>query len=174
MYIVVINGSSSADDDDTLHNVYIRLGSLGSFFDQVSNALLLMTFAELGLGFLYVQSAGKRGGLHLAIRYTTLAAGILIVVLAIARLGVLNSAWSSYFDYIGGSRSGASFNYTAFSNQLLTGRQLGTAIASLLFVCAVALLALAAFVMHKVNGMPMLRNVSWAPTACKKEERNVN
>lgn len=145
---------SEQDTMQTIYNIEIRLVSVGQFFDLVATALLLITLVEIGNGFLYILTQ-TRTGLQKGLRWATVSAAGVIVVLAIALLGQTNVFWSAYFNYQAGN--GRSMDFVKESRTL---NQLSGAVIILCWVMTLPLIAFASYVVHRVKGIPLLRSVS--------------
>jgi len=168
LYIILVpwfedqySSYSDYDDDtyNTLYNIAIRVGTVGQLFDDMATAMLLIALVEIGNGFLYVL-AQARTELQRGLRWATISVAGVIVVLAIARLGQANSAWTKYFDYQAGNLGGEYFAFGYFDRDLKTSRQLLAAVVILFWVMTLPMIAYASCVVHRVKGIPLLRSVS--------------
>lgn len=135
----------------------IRTGIVGAFFERLAGVALLLTQAEIGIGFLYVLTQ-TREKLQTMVRFAAFAMAGLLFILSIASLGKTLSAWTLYFGYRYGSSSDSA--YDSFVENLNVGAKLSGAVEILFWLTCLPVLAFAAFVMHKVKSYPMLRNVS--------------
>lgn len=138
----------------TIYNIETRFVSVGQFFDHVATALLLITLVEIGNGFLYILTQ-TRTGLQKGLRWATVSAAGVIVVLAIALLGQTNVFWSAYFNYQAGN--GRTIDFVKESRTL---NRLSGAVIILCWVMTLPLIAFASYVVHRVKGIPLLRSVS--------------
>ncbi|OIW24633.1 hypothetical protein CONLIGDRAFT_101313 [Coniochaeta ligniaria NRRL 30616] len=151
---------SSDYDEDTiniLYNIELRVSSVGQLFDDVATALLLITLVEIGNGFLYILTQ-TRTRLQKGLRWATISVGGIIVVLAAAHLGQTNTTWGKYFDYQAGNSDDDYFAVGNFDRELKTIRQLSGAVVILFWVMTLPLIAFASYVVHRVKGIPLLRN----------------
>jgi hypothetical protein len=150
-----------SDTMNTLYNVELRIGSVGQLFDDVATAMLLITLVEIGNGFLYILTQ-TRTGLQKGVRWGTISTAGIIVVLAIAHLGVTNSFWSKYFDYRAGTAGGEALTANSIAKDMKTISQVSSAVIILFWVTTLPLIAFASYVVHMVKNIPLLRSVSLA------------
>jgi hypothetical protein len=169
---VILNDdiASSYDyDAAALLNINARFSTVASTFDDIATALLLVTLVEIGNGFLYILTQ-TRTGLQKGLRWATISAAAVLVVLSIARLGFLNAAWTKYL-----SDDDEYYQFYGFSTDQKTARKLGSAIVILFWIMTIPLIAFASYVVHRVRTVPLLRSVSrWCHRASIPDSRDTD
>lgn len=137
-----------------LLQVNARCDATGFLFMRSADVALIITLAELGIGFLYALSR-TQDGLQKAVRYGVCACGAVMFILVIASFGLLQSIWSKYFDYI---------HHDRYSNiDFDAAIKLTCAVDIMLWLLCLPLLAFASFVVHKVKTQPLLGGVCPPP-----------
>lgn len=156
---------------NTLYNAYLRLISIGLLFQYITDVVTVVCLVELGNGFLYCLRQG-RTSIQTGCRWGVLAVGFIVLVLVVAWFGLLNAAYSSYFNYENilqqqtyggyGDNNTTQFDYAAYENKFLISSDLETACDVLLMVVALATVGYASYVLHICRAAPVLKDVSSA------------
>ena len=141
--------SASRQDLANLQMAGTRMFSVGKLFQWVADILVLIAITEFCGGFLYALS-GTKSTARLALRIVAWVMGGILFVLAIAWLGVYNTAVS--IRYLGSSSS------RDLAAQFRITEQLLGAIDILLFVISACLIAYAAVAVHKYRNIPAAHN----------------
>lgn len=93
--------SSRSPNQDTINtivlgrNVALYVGEVALLLRRIADALLIVTFVELGNGFMYALSK-KRDTYQTALRWTAISTSIVLIIIAIACMGM---AMAKYPDY---------------------------------------------------------------------------
>jgi hypothetical protein len=142
----------------TFYEAAVRTGDAGALLNRIASILLLITFVELGNGFLLVINQTKTS-LQKVTRYSVLAIGFILAVLDIARYGKREAAWTAALDYYVHNNNRSYVISGAFSYDLRVCNQLLAAIDILLWILNLATIAFASFVVHKAKTFSNLRSV---------------
>ncbi len=145
--------TSSAPDSTltAINGARAHLSAVGSFFEDVTDILLLITFVELSNGFLLCINDGQPTPKRKLARFVILGYGFVLLVLAIAEFGLLTSYTVTYVDQSTPRLFGA--------QAVLTINRIYVTVRILAWIASVPILAAAAYVVHKAKHHETLRGV---------------
>ena len=145
--------TSSAPDSTliAIEGTRAHLFAVGSFFEDVADVLLLITFVELSNGFLLCINNGQPTPKRKLARFAIFGWGFVLLVLAIADFGLLTSYTVTYVDQNSPRLTGA--------QTALTINRLYASLRILAWIASIPILAGAAYVVHKAKHHEMLRGV---------------
>ena len=127
-----------------------HLLSTAMFLQFISDVLLLITFVELGSGFLLCMNGGQPTSSRRLARSLILGWGFLLLVLSITFFGLTQST---------AVESGKEDGWSGGSASPLRDVQLTAAVHILMWLTSLVVLIFASIVTHKTRTSPMLRNV---------------
>jgi hypothetical protein len=166
IWVMFANDTVSIDYDEDVILAVAHAGDsvwgVGWLFKYIADALLLVTLAELGNGFLLCLTGANR--FTKPVRYTALGCAALFIVLDIAWFGLLVQYHKAFYAYVADSRP-ARGTAAALDRDGRTLERLSGALDILLWLACLPTVVYAGFVMHKAKAAPLLRNVN-TPHSC--------
>ncbi|KAK4452644.1 hypothetical protein QBC34DRAFT_293220 [Podospora aff. communis PSN243] len=158
IWVSFANDSSFDYDEDLIMGVARGADSVwgvGWLFKYIADALLLVTLAELGNGFLLCLTGANK--FTKPVRYAALACAALFIILDIAWFGLLMQYYNALYAWLNGSGP-AREAAAALDRDGLTLARLSGALDILLWLGCLPTVVYAGFVMHKAKAAPFLRN----------------
>ncbi len=134
-----------------------HLGAVGSFFENVADILLFITFVELAGGFLLC-ATGQPSSIRKVGRFAILGWSVVLFALAVAYFGLYNSYAVRYITLSSQSNQRASELQAVLTMNRMVG-----ATKILMWLTSIPTLALASFVVHKTKSHELLRGVRNPP-----------
>ena len=167
-YAISIYGNLYQDGYYYDIDLYLNLNRIASYLfcvarlsEWVGDVLLLVTFAELGNGFvLYLANGGggRPSTLHKPVRYAALSVSAVLLVLSIAAFGLAMSFYSAFYRYYSSSGSDETPPPDETAMNKMTG-----AVYVLLWIVSLPLIAYASYVVHRTKHNLAVRNVRRNP-----------
>ncbi|KAK3303193.1 uncharacterized protein B0T15DRAFT_576598 [Chaetomium strumarium] len=133
--------------------VISHLSNMGSFFEEVAEIILFVTFVEFGSGVLLCQNGGQPTAIRKANRIAIRVWGAILFILSIALMGVNHSMIGR--SYTVSSSSGSDSD--SIINRIIHLVRLEGAVGILLWLTTIPVLAFASYVFHKTKNNYMLR-----------------
>lgn len=149
--VLSVNYSLSTIND--WNKISYAMGTISGFFSWMADFALLISFVEIGNGFLYALDRTPSPKRKI-LRFTTFALMIPLIIMTFVSIGY-GGALSAQF--MNGSSSGAS----AAVDKLLDLNYMGAAMNILLFVYSLLAMIHASFVRHKYRGVEPAGKVSY-------------
>ena len=136
-----------------VEKIIAHLGAAGSFFENVADILLFITFVELAGGFLLCVT-GQPSSVRKVGRFAILGWSVVLFALAVAYFGLSNSYAVRFITLSSQANQRASELQAVLTMNRLVG-----AIKILYWLTSIPMLALASFVVHKTKTHELLRGV---------------
>ncbi len=157
-YFVDYDYYYSSSDTRTIVLASWHLINVAFLFSNIASIFLLVTFVELGTGFLLCTPNPIKPGLRKSFRLAILSLAAVLLILMVAYFGVQAAWYVDYWKWV--IDPSADFDdYDPLSLRLASINRLGGAFDVLMWIATIPMVALASFVVHKVKGNPLLRNV---------------
>jgi hypothetical protein len=148
--ILVGNSIDTLGDSNTYETLFLaglRAGDFGAFIESLASLALLICLVELGISFLFCSSGPHAS--HNILRWTAAGLSVVLVALAIARVGELESYYTDYYNAINGGSGSSNVDGSIDSTRANVSIKLSVSFDIIGWVAAAVIAVLGSFVMHK-------------------------
>jgi hypothetical protein len=144
----------------TLYQAMARVADSGAFIESLASVVLLICLVELGIGFLFCSSGAHAS--HNILRWTAAGLSVVLVALAIARFGEMESFYTDYYNAINNAINDSNDSYNVEdsidNSRANMSDKLNLSFDIIEWVAVIGIAVLGSFVMHKFRAKTPLRS----------------